>query len=139
VYEKRMDARRGLAVFRMVAATAAEWEEHFRDLDEVATWSGRLGFRAAVMVLPGPNFELPEARRRAELATKTSQPGYDPFVAIVQPNGVARGMLTMLQWMRRGIADDHAALSTEREALSWLEKRRGEPLPELANLLAEKR
>jgi hypothetical protein len=134
-----MDARRGLAIFRMAAATPSEWEAHFRDLDEVATWSARLGFRAAVMVLPGPNFELPEARRRAELAAKTSQDGYDPFVAIVQPNGVARGMLTMLQWMRHGIANDHVAVSNEREALTWLEQRRGEPLPELANLLADSR
>ena len=134
-----MDASRGLAVFRMGGASAEEWAEHFLDLDVVATWSRKLGYRAAVVVVPAPTFELPEAKRRAELAEKTTQVGYDPFVAILHPNGVARGLLTMLQWMRGTASSQQRAFSTESEALAWLEKERGELLPELRTMLAETR
>ena len=137
MYRKMLDASRGLAVFRMGGPSVKEWEEHFLDLDEVARWSSRLGFRAAIIVAPGAGFELPDARRRAELSKRTTQPGYDPYVALLHPNGVARGLLTMLQWMRGNGGSDHQPFGTELEALTWLEKQRGEPLPELRSMLLE--
>lgn len=135
MYRKKLDASRGLAVFRMGGASDQEWAEHFLDLDEVATWSKKLGFRAAVVVAPAASFELPDARRRALLAEKTGQPGYDCYVAILHPNGVARGLLTMLQWMRGTSGNDQKPFATEGEAMAWLEKQRGEPLPELRDML----
>lgn len=66
MYRKSLDASRGLAVFRMGAPTSEEWDEHFQDLDLIATWSKQLGFRASVVVAPAATFELPDARRRAE-------------------------------------------------------------------------
>ncbi len=132
-----MDASRGLAVFRMGAPSVEDWEEHFLDLDEVAPWSKRLGYRAAIIVAPGAGFELPDARRRAELAKRTTQAGYDPYVALLHPNGVARGLLTMVQWMRGNGGSDHKPFGTEPEALAWLEKQRGELLPELRGMLID--
>lgn len=134
-----MDPQRGLAVFRMGAPTAEDWAAHFADLDEVATWSRKLGVRAAIIVVPSATFELPDAKRRNELAQRTTQPGYDPFVAILHPNGVARGILTMLQWMRGDAAASQRAFSSEDEALSWLEQNRVGVIAELRSMLGETR
>lgn len=112
-----------------------DWIAHFVDLDEVAGWSRRLGFRGAVIVVPAPTFELPDAKTRSALAARTTQVGYDPIVAVLHPNGVARGLLTMLQWMRSAAASVQRAFSNEGEALAWLEKERGEALPELITML----
>jgi hypothetical protein len=125
MYCHRHDANEGLAVWAMGAASQAEWELHFTHLREVATWSRRLGKRAACMLLSLKDFDRPDARTRQELAKLTELPGYDPFVAFVSPNTAVRATLTMFKWVQKTPQYEMDFFATSGEAIQWLARKRG--------------
>ncbi|UJR79131.1 hypothetical protein [Sandaracinus amylolyticus] len=134
MYVHAHDPVRGLAVWYFGEMSDEDWAQHFAHLDELATWSRTIGKRAACVVILG-RFELPDAKRRAALAERTEQPGYDPYVAFVAPNAAALGALTVMRWLQKKPQYESGFVSSPDEARAWLEQRRGERLAALGRML----
>ncbi|AKF08270.1 hypothetical protein [Sandaracinus amylolyticus] len=134
MYVHAHDPVRGLAVWYFRDATDEDWAQHFAHLDEIATWSRTTGKRAACVLVVG-RFDVPDAKRRAELAWHTEQPGYDPYVAFIAPNAAVRGALTVMSWLQKKPRFESGFVSSPEEAQAWLEERRGEPLPALGRMI----
>lgn len=134
MYLHAHDPVRGLAVWYFHKMVPSDWDEHFAHLSEIATWSRRIGKRAACVMIPA-SFELPDAKRRAELARCTGLPGYDPYVAFVAPNAAVQGALTVMAWLQKKPQYETKFVSSVDAARVWLEERRGERLDALGQML----
>ncbi|WP_157069192.1 hypothetical protein [Sandaracinus amylolyticus] len=132
------DERLGLAVWYPSRPTAAEWDQHLKDVEDVIGWSKKLGARPAIMLLAN-DFERPDARTRARLTELTGAPDYDPHVAFVNSNAMLRGVLTVFSWMHRSPNYEMGFLADEDAGVAWLEERRKASLPMLRTLLYEVR
>ena len=133
MYVHAHDPVRGLAVWYFRRPTIAEWTEHFGHLEEVASWSRRIGKRAACVMIPA-SFDLPDAKRRAELAKYTELPGYDPYVAFVAPNAAVQGALTVMSWLQKKPQYETKFVTSVEAARAWLEEQRGERLEALGRM-----
>ena len=135
MYMSAHDERRGLAVWSISSMTDAEWDLHFEDMARITTWPRPAARRAAVLLLLGGAFARPDAKKRLRLAEASDAPGYDPFLAIVTQNPVARGVLTVLSWTHTKPKYVVSIFGDTPSARAWLEEKRGEALPEIGALL----
>jgi hypothetical protein len=135
MYISAVDERNGLAVWLPSDPTAAEWEEHFADVEKIVGWSKKLGFRPGVVLLANA-FARPDARNRKRLAEITGRPDYDPYLAFVSSNAMLRGLLTMLGWMHAKPSYEIDYLADEASGCAWIESRRPGTTPALRSLIA---
>jgi hypothetical protein len=125
MYLHRHDADDALAIWALHESTPQDWDEHFHHIRDVATWSGKTGKRANV-ILVARDFSRPDAKRRAELARLTEAPGYNPHVAFVSPSAALRTVLTMFGWVQKAPKYEMDFFGSSAAAANWLEKRRGD-------------
>jgi len=133
MYLSEHDPVESLAVWYFSACNRAEWEQHFAHLRDLAQWSARTGKRAAVILIPA-GFEVPDTDMRIKLTELTQAPGYDPQIAFVAPNKAAQAVLTMFSWFQRQPRYETKYVSNVDDGITWLEGRRGAPLPKLAEM-----
>src|SRR5687768_14927693 len=138
MYVSAIDEKQGLAVWYPSNPDAEDWKLHLADVERLCGWSKQLGMRPAVILLAN-EFERPDAKMRAKLAEITGRSNYDPYIAFVSSNVMLRGLLTMLGWMHAKPSYEISYLATEDEAVRWLERSRGESLPNLRPLIHEAR
>lgn len=135
MYMSAHDEHRALAVWSLSSMSDAEWKHHFDDMARLTTWQKPMARRPAVLLLLGGGFSRPDAKKRLRLAEASDAPGYDPYLAIVTQNPVARGLLTVLSWTHTKPKYVVSVFGDTASARAWLEEQRGEPLPELDRLL----
>jgi|GEM_PF-5475856 len=133
MYISESDPTRSLAVWVFGSATAPEWEHHFEELREVATWSEKTGCRAAALLI-NKTFDMPAAELRAKLTEHTALPGYDPYVAFVAANRTMMTVLTLFSWFQKRPRYEIQFVSSVEAGIVWLEHKRGEKLPVLRAL-----
>jgi hypothetical protein len=115
-----------------------EWGKHLADVDALNTWRGKI--RPAVVLLMLGGAGMPNALIRQKLATLTSKPEYNPYLAIVTSNPLIRGALSALRWLQSAPPNYEAdTFARTEQAIGWLEQRRGEPLPELTGMIVQSR
>lgn len=121
------------------AMSDREWTRHFADMSEIATWSAKRSLRPAVILFISDRWASPDAEQRAKLAQASGAPTYDPYLAIVTRNVVARGVLRVLNWLTERPSYEAQVFADEQEALAWLEAKRGLRLVALRRWLNERR
>ncbi|MBX5480737.1 MAG: hypothetical protein IRZ16_02640 [Myxococcaceae bacterium] len=124
----------GLAVWLFDKMTDADWDLHFKHLEDMATWSEKSGVRPAVLLIP-KGFDMPPTERRTRLTELTNQPGYDPYVAFVAPNKAIQTVLTLFSWFQKKPKYDTSFVASAADGIAWLEKMRGAKLPMLQVML----
>jgi hypothetical protein len=129
----------GVWVFRGSGITPQEWSAHVDDIRTLTSWHGKNSLRPAVLLLVLGGTDRPDALRRQELAALTAAPGYNPHLAVVSSNPLIRGALMALRWLQKTPNYEADTFADTTQALGWLEKRRGEALPELALMMARGR
>jgi hypothetical protein len=137
MYIYRHDESHALAVWAVERMTNEEWDLHFEHVRSLLKWYSKTGKRPGCMIIIGPNFERPDAKRRTTLAQLTDAPGFNSFVALIQPNTALRAILTTFRWLHKTPKHEYVAFATSAEGTKWLEARRGEPLPQHRQMLAE--
>lgn len=112
-----------------------DYVEHFDRLEEISTLRRAGGTQFAAMVVFDPGYSLPNAAIRKRAAQVSGDVGFDHFIGIVSDSPLARGVLTAISWLRpqRHV---HEVFLDPREAIAWLEAKRGEPLPALRDIEA---
>lgn len=90
--------------------------------------------KLAILVVIDAGHPMPGSAWRARIAEVTGLPIFQPYLAIVSQNPLVRGVLTALSWIRPKHYDD-TVVPNIREGIAWLEKMRGEPLPELVGMV----
>jgi hypothetical protein len=133
MYISESDPTRSLAVWVFGSATVPEWEHHFEELRDLATWSEKVGRRTAALLI-NRTFEMPSAELRAKLTELTALPGYDPYVAFVAANRTMMTVLTLFSWFQKRPRYEIQFVSSVDAGLAWLEQKRGEKLPALRTL-----
>lgn len=94
--------------------------------------------RVAILVLLEPGHTLPSSEWRKRIAEVTGRETFKPYLVIVTKNPLARGVLTALAWLRPRHYEENVCESPE-EGVAWLEQVRGEPLPELLEMIRKVR
>ena len=127
---------RALGVWVFHGPTSAEeWDKHFRDLQRLTSWHGRVRHRPAVAMVLLEGAGRPDALTRQKLATLTALPTYNPYLAIVSASTLVRGVLTALRWLQKSSFYEVEVFADTVEAIKHLETRRGQPLAELGPML----
>lgn len=119
--------RSALWDLRGIAMSDADWTRHFSDMAEITTW-GKEAPRPAVMLFVPERWVGLDADQRARLAQATSAATYNPYVAIVTRNVVARGVLRVLNWLTEKPHYEAQLFADPQEALAWLEEKRAAKL-----------
>jgi hypothetical protein len=138
MYASAVDEKSSVMVWYPSDPTPAEWDAHFADVETCIGWSRRTGVRPAVLLLAN-EFARPDAKLRMRLAAITGHVDYDPYIAFVNSNAMLRGLLTVLGWMHTKPSYEIEYLASEEAGIAWLEQKRGMPLPQLRQLVAEVR
>ncbi len=125
--------------FRATSIVSRDWERHLEDMRAVALLSERSAARPAVILFVPERWAMPDADQRAKLAQASSHAGYNPYLAIVTRNPLARGVLRVLTWLNESPRYDAQVFAEETEALAWLEAKRGQPLVSLRRWIEERR
>lgn len=140
-YHAKHDQHECVALWdlRGTAMSDAEWTQHFRDMSTIATWTAQRGARPAVMLLVPDRWVSPSAEQRATLAQASGAATYDPFLAIVTNNPIARGVLRVLNWLTEHPHYEAEVFSDVQTALAWLEDKRNAKLPTLRKWVHDRR
>lgn len=130
------DAAHAVAYWHVAGPLSpCQWAEHLADMSRVATWAE--GPRPAVL-MHVVDF-APTAKQRAELAQRSGQPTYRPYLALVTSNAFLRGALQAIQWLSPRQAYEVRCVPDVPTGLAWLEASRREPLPWLRSMVAKPR
>lgn len=124
--------------FRATSILSRDWERHLEDMRAVALSSERTTVRPAVMLFVPERWAMPDADQRTKLAQASGHPGYNPFLAIVTRNPLARGVLRVLTWLNENPRYDAQVFAEASDALAWLEGKRGQPLPTLRRWIEQR-
>ncbi|MBZ0120937.1 MAG: hypothetical protein K8H88_28340 [Sandaracinaceae bacterium] len=135
-YRSELDDGRALLVACLSAGgdEMADFRAHVARMRRVCELARPLKKRAAVLVVLERGHALPDAATRKHVAEQTSDASFDPWLVVVTPNPMLRGVFTALGWLRKAHYESHV-VSEPAQAFTWLERQRGEPLPELALML----
>ena len=129
----------GVWMFRGGDTTPAEWEAHLSDVETVSRWHARTKLRPAIVIVLLEGAGRPDAVTRQKLAQATEQPGYNPYLAFVSSSTLVRGTLTAMRWLQKTPHYELEIFADSPEAIAYLERRRGQPLPELTAAVARGR
>jgi hypothetical protein len=139
MYISEFDESRALGVCIFQGATApSEWEAHLRDMNVLMGWHGRGKPQVALIAVLLDGAGVPDAVIRQKLAALTSKPAYEPLLVLVTRHPLVLGALTAVKWLQTGRKTRHEleVAPDVVAALRHLERRRGEPLPELAAMVS---
>lgn len=132
MYRSEHDPVNAVAVWLMRGPVSAdEWKRHLADMEAIRTWN-REGMRPVVL-LDVADF-APTAVQRAELAARSGHADYQPALAFVTPSPLARAALRAIHWVAGPPNYLTEFFETSDSAITWLEGKRGRPVPELRGL-----
>lgn len=127
----------GVCVFRGATALS-EWEAHLRDMNALMGWHGKGRPQVALIAVLLDGAGVPDAVIRQKLAALTSRPAYEPLLVLVTRHPLVLGALTAVKWLQTARSTRHEleVAPDVVAAIKHLERRRGEPLPELTAMVA---
>lgn len=134
MYISHVDADETVALWVFDQMTTAEWDAHLDDLQKYIS-GFKPGKRGASLII-ARDFSRPDSKRRVELVRLTGQANFDPFVAFISPNAALRAILAVFGWMQKAPRYEVDFFGSSAAGLSWLQKKRDEPLPKLTANLA---
>lgn len=135
MYIARSDWRNGVAVWWYSGIVSdEEWAETFEHRRELCAQSPKLAFRPAVILVSGAE-PLPNAIRRRQLCEVQDHPNYNPYIACISRDPRQPGVSTALRWIDNRPNWDELTFPSIAEGLTWLEDKRGKPLPALRTLI----
>jgi len=138
MYVARSDWKLGIAVWWCEGIfTDAEWEETFRHRRELCAHSPGLSFRPAVLLYV--ESERASPLRRKQLADLSDHPAYNPYIAFISTDQEVRGVQTAMRWIGQSPHYDKELFETIEPGLTWLEEKRGMPLPALRKMAGDVR
>ncbi len=126
----------GVWIFQGNAISPSEWDAHFADIRTLIAGHKTRTTRPAVLLLMLGGTDRPDALKRQELSALTSASGYNPYLALVSRNPLVRGAFSALRWLQKTPNYEGDVFAETAQALSWLETKRGEKLPELLAMSA---
>lgn len=132
MYYSDFNEARAILVCRIARGgdEANDFGPHIERLLSAARATEGAAVRLALLIIIDPGHPLPSSVWRRKVAEATGNPAFRPYFAVLTDNPLVKGMLTALSWLRPQRFEAHVT-GDEARALSWLESKRGEPLPEL--------
>ena len=111
-------------LFSRPANTDADFERYITAIAEVDVRAAGRTDSAVITILDAENL-LPPAKWRKRMSEATRALKTRTVSVIVTSSPLVHGMLTAMNWFRKSPFEEQGVVATTKDAIAWVEKRRG--------------